>query len=239
MVKYLVFILLGVTSCKSSQLFTLELNSKVEGQLLYEESFSKDLSNWKIEQKPGGESLIKNGKLEIIDNEGCTIWFIPELKGPLIITYDAIVIDKGGPRDRVSDLNCFWMASYSDETRTFFSESNPRSGKFVDYNDLQLYYVGLGGHNNTKTRFRRYTGDGNKPLLPEHDLSDPELLISPNVKNNVRIVAMENAIQYYRNDRLIYNFYDKQPYTKGRFGFRTVNNHMTIDNFKVYRITQV
>ena len=32
------------------------------------------------------------------------------------------------------------------------------------------------------------------------------------------------------------NFEDKNPYTSGYFGFRTVNNHLTIDNFRVYQL---
>ncbi|MGF1637856.1 MAG: DUF6250 domain-containing protein [Cyclobacteriaceae bacterium] len=128
------------------------------------------------------------------------------------------------------------MASETAD-KTFFE--NHRDGKFSQYDSLQLYYVGLGGHYNTKTRFRRYSGDGNKPLLPEHDLSDHETLILPNVQTKIRIIVYDQIIQYYKNGQLIFNYLDEQPYGSGHFGFRTVNNHMTIDNFKIYALKKL
>ena len=54
--------------------------------------------------------------------------------------------------------------------------------------------------------------------------------------NHIRIIAHNGMIQYYRNDRLIFNFNDPHPYTSGYFGLRTVNNHLTVDNFRVYKL---
>lgn len=204
----------------------------------HQDSFKKGLGQWVVEQMPGGTVSATKGKMEITDVAGCTIWFKHQLAGPLLISYDVVVIDQGGPQDRVSDLNCFWLATDPRYPQDFFAGSQDRRGQFKDYNPLQLYYVGLGGHNNTKTRFRRYTGDGNKPLLPEHDLSAPEFLITPNQVNHIKIVAHDNTIQYYRNDVLIYDFIDPAPYRQGYFGIRTVNNHMLVDNFRVYTLHQ-
>jgi hypothetical protein len=99
--------------------------------------------------------------------------------------------------------------------------------------------VGLGGHTNTKTRFRRYAGNGQKPLLPEHDLSDEVYLIVPNVPNRIRIMVYNTTIQYWRNEQLIFNVYDSSPHDSGYFAFRTVNNHLIVDNFNVYGLTKI
>ncbi|WP_373519353.1 DUF6250 domain-containing protein [Pricia sp.] len=204
--------------------------------LLHKDNFNSGMSDWVVEQMPGGTVQVSNAAMEIIDVAGCTVWYTKKLIAPLIIEYDAVVLDRGGPKDRVSDLNCFWLASDLEHPENFFATSENRNGKFENYDRLQLYYVGLGGHHNTKTRFRRYTGTGKKPLLSEHDLSDPKYLIESNMVNHIKISVSEGIVQYYRNDQLIFDFYDEKPYASGYFGIRTVHNHMAIDNFKVFSL---
>ena len=146
--------------------------------LIFEENLENGLDNWKVEQMPGGRVSSIDEKLEITDVAGCTIWFKKKLEGPIMIQYDAFVIDEGGPQDRVSDLNCFWMAKDPENPDNLFVNSEKRGGKFSNYDGLRLYYMGVGGHDNTKTRFRRYVGNGDRPLLREHDLSESKYLIS-------------------------------------------------------------
>ena len=141
-----------------------------------------------------------------------------------------------GLYDRVSDNNCFWMATDPTSPEDFFKNANQRTGKFYDYNTLHLYYVGNGGHNNTKTRFRRYDGNFERPLLPEHDLSDEKFLITANKKMHIEIIVKDSTTSYSRDGEVIFQINDPNPYTKGYFGFRTVNNHMIIENFKVIKI---
>ncbi|MCM4150327.1 hypothetical protein DHD05_01885 [Arenibacter sp. N53] len=208
----------------------------VKAKLLHKDNFKNGLDSWKVEQMPGGIVANTDGKLEITDVAGCTIWFKKQLEGPIMIQYDAYVIDQGGSQDRVSDLNCFWMAKDLENLNNIFANSEKRGGKFSNYDSLRLYYMGVGGHDNTKTRFRRYMGTGDRPLLPEHDLSEPKFLIQSNQITQIKIIAYKGIIQYYRDGNLIIDFYDHSPYTSGYFGFRTVNNHMTIDNFQVFRL---
>lgn len=189
-----------------------------------------------MEQMPGGIVSNKDEKLEITDVAGCTIWFKKQLEGPIMIQYNAYVIDQGGPQDRVSNLNCFWMAKDPENPDNLFGNSENRGGKFSNYDSLRLYYMGFGGHDNTKTRFRRYLGNGDRPLLPEHDLTEPKYLITPNKVTKIKIIAYNGIIQYPRDGEGIIDFYDLEPYTCGSFGFRTVNNHMTIDNFQVFKL---
>ena len=211
----------------------------VKAELIHDDDFTKGIDHWVPEQMSGGRVYHKDGKLEVNDKGGCTVWFRKKLSGPVMIEYDAFVIKDGGTFDRGSDLNCFWMATDREHPDNLFAKSEARHGRFPNYDSLSLYYVGMGGHDNTKTRFRRYTGNGEKPLLPEHDLSDPVYLINTNTVKQIRLIAFNDLIQYYRNDTLIFNYRDNAPYTEGHFGLRTVHNHMTFDNFKVYRLTEV
>ena len=231
------FMVLSQFACaQHTKEISLNPELTVKAVLIHEENFDTDLSDWQVEQMEDGKTLLKNQKLEIDDLAGCTIWLKKELKGPIMIEYDTYIIDQDGPNDRVSDMNCFWMAKDPENPDNLFANSKKRHGKFSNYDSLRLYYMGVGGHDNSKTRFRRYTGNGERPLLPEHDLSDPKYLIEPNTVNHIRIIAFNNIIQYYRNGEKMINFKDDNPYTSGYFGFRTVNNHMTVDNFKVYHL---
>jgi hypothetical protein len=206
-----------------------------QGALLFEDSFERGLDNWSPELQAGGRVETVDGKLVVDVPRGCTIWLRQKLEGPLMISYEVRVVDEGGSNDRVSDLNCFWMARDSRSPENIFGYK--RSGMFSDYNELESYYVGLGGHNNTRTRLRRYIGHAeNRPLLPEHDLHDDRFMIVPNMTKRIRLVAFGGLIQYFRNDELIFSLNDEKPYTEGWFAFRTVHNHMEVRNFQVHRL---
>ena len=192
--------------------------------------------NWVIEQQPGGKVDIGNGRMEIIDAKGCTVWFKQKLEGNIKIQFDVTVIDNKSPYDRVSDMNCFWMANDPNHPNDFFKESKKRAGFFPNYHHLKLYYVGYGGHDNSKTRFRRYDGNMDRPLLPEHDLSDKKFMITPNKKMHIEILVKGNYTIYSRDGKVIFDINDPEPYTEGYFGFRTVDNHEVIENFKVTKL---
>jgi hypothetical protein len=135
--------------------------------VIYRDSFdSPDLSPYAVEIEAGNVS-ITGGSMDIDAAGGCTIWLRQKLQGPLRITFAVTVIDKGGANDRVSDMNCFWMARDLDNPDDLFART--RSGDFSEYHYLSLYYVGMGGNSNSTTRFRRYPGGGDRPLDPEHD----------------------------------------------------------------------
>ena len=240
LLKFFLWSVLIIISGCAQKKNIIQLNDSLKAvpKLLYEDSFDTDLNDWKVEQMKGGEVEIKDGKLEINDVAGCTVWFKKELKGPIMIEYDAVIIKNGGPQDRVSDMNCFWMAKDMDNPNDIFADSEKRGGKFSNYDALRLYYMGVGGNDNATTRFRRYVGNGERPLLPEHDFEDLKYMLSPNQVYQIKIIANNNIIRYYRNDVLMVDFFDEDPYTSGFFGFRTVNNHMTIDNFKVFQLIE-
>jgi len=205
------------------------------GNLLYSDDFTASLSHWKIElEKPGVVAAV-DGRLTIDVPAGCTVWFRPELFGPVLIEYEATMVKAAGANDRVSDLNAFWMATDARSPADLFATH--RTGRFADYNQLRTYYVGQGGNGNTTTRFRRYIGDSElRPLLPEHDLHTSDVLLKPNVGQKVQLVAAGGRIQYYRDGVRIFDFMDPEPYTRGHFAFRTTYSHVEIRRFRVWRL---
>ncbi len=225
-----VFFLGFVVQCSSHAAVALDYT---RGEVLYHNSFD-NASNWAVEQMPGGSTSIEKGVLEIDDAKGCTVWFKEKLSGPIIIEYEATMIQAGGPNDNARDLNCFWMA-IDPKYPTDILRDTDRTGQFRDYDSLRLYYVGYGGHRNTQTRFRRYNGLGERPLLPQHDLNRPEFMITPNQPHRIQIVVIGGRTQYLRDGEVIFDFQDDLPYQQGWFGFRTVSNHMRVQNFKVTR----
>lgn len=204
------------------------------GEVIFVDEFDGDLSAWTAELENGGRIEIVDGKLEIDVPGGCSLWLRRPLEGPLVIEYDITAISAGGANDRVSDLNCFWMATDARSPDDLFA--TPRSGKFADYNELRCYYVGMGGNSNTTTRFRRYIGDADRrPMLPEHDLTARQFLIEANRTYQIRLVADGSTVEFWRDGVRFFSFEDAEPYTRGHFAFRTVANHMRIDRIEIRR----
>jgi hypothetical protein len=208
------------------------------GELLASDDFNGDVTQWRPELEKGGTVAAYEGALEINVPGGCTVWFRTPFSGPVLISYEATMIHAGGANDRVSDLNCFWMARDARSPEDIIATK--RSGKFSDYDRLRCYYVGLGGNTNTTTRFRRYIGEaGNRPLLPEHDLTAREFLLVPNAPQVIQLVAAGPVVEYFRDGRRLFRYDDPEPYTSGWFAFRTVTSHIQIRHFRVWRLMNV
>jgi len=114
---------------------SLSAQVPLAGDILHRDDFRSGLDQWIAEMEKPGTITARAGVLNIDVPAGCTLWFKHQLSGPVMIQYDAKMIQAGGPNDRVSDLNCFWMAT---------DASTRRSGKFSDYDELRTYYVGQG-----------------------------------------------------------------------------------------------
>ena len=190
---------------------------------------------WKIEQVAPGTATQRGGELVIQDTGGCTAWWSERLVAPVEISYEVTVVMAGGKTDRVSDLNCFWMAQDPRSAAAPFAPGQARTGKFSDYDSLLTYYVGYGGNNNKTTRFRRYDGTPERPLLPEHDLSGKKFLLEGNRTYRIRLVARDGVAEYYRDGEKIFSFTDPAPLTAGWFAIRTVRSHLVVKNLKIGR----
>ncbi|WP_426041018.1 DUF6250 domain-containing protein [Brevundimonas sp. TWP2-3-4b1] len=202
---------MAMTSCATPDVNTVRTAGLrlVPGTLLHSDDFRAGLSQWAVELERGGRVEAEDGTLDIDVPAGATIWFRTELRGPVMIEYQAELVDRGGPHDRVSDLNAFWMASdpHRPDGRPY-----ARSGALVDYDTLLTYYVGQGGNGNTTTRMRRYLGEaGNRFLLPEHDRSDLASLLQPSQIQTLRFIAAGSIVQYWRDGILIFEMDDTLP----------------------------
>ncbi|HVZ63878.1 MAG TPA: DUF6250 domain-containing protein [Lacunisphaera sp.] len=203
------------------------------GPRLYKDDFRHGLAAWSVEQQPGGTVAAENGRLLINDAGGCTVWFRTALEAPVIITYTATV----SSASRVSDLNCFWMASDPTRPDGLLGPGHSRDGKFASYDGLRLYYVGYGGNSNTTTRFRRYDGKGGKPLLPGHDLATRPYLLQPDHPYHIALIATADGhVQYARDGQVIFDWHDPAPLRHGWFGFRTVRSRIEISDFEVHAL---
>ena len=205
------------------------------GELLFKDDFREGLKQWHVELEKPGVVAANIGLLNVDVPAGATLWFKPELRGPVAIVFDAMVVSAGGRNDRASDLNCFWMANNRDGVGPIYARK--RSGRFADYDDLLAYYASLGGNNNTVTRFRRYNGSPvTRALLPEHDLSAPDMLLKANRWQTIVLIARGTQIEYWRNNQRLVQFTDDEPYRKGWFGLRTTQSHLRIEGFRVYAL---
>lgn len=210
--------------------------SNARGELFADDFSDEDISKrWFVEAESGGTVAARGGVLDVDVPGGCTIWFRPRIDGPVQIEFDAVAVSRGGANDRVSDLNCFWMARDARSPDDVFATR--RGGRFEEYNRLIGYYVGLGGNANTTSRFRRYIGDPVvRPLLPQHDLRSPDDLLVANRWQSIRLDAQGPTIRYFRDGRLMFALDDPSPYTSGWFGFRTVQSHLQFRHFRVRRL---
>jgi hypothetical protein len=205
--------------------------------LLHADDFAS-AENWVLESEQPARvaATLAEGRrvLDIDTPAGLTLWFKPRLTGPVEIQFDATAVSEGGANDHVSDLNVFWMATNRDGTAPFPSL---RGGRFAAYNDLLTYYVGLGGNRNSTSRFRRYIGHSDlRPLRPEHDLSSADVLLVPNRKQTITLVADRNTIEYRRDGNTLFRLHDPAPYTGGWFAIRTTQSHLRIERLRIHAL---
>jgi hypothetical protein len=206
------------------------------GRLVHADDFRQGLDQWVLEAEKSAKVGVQGGLLDIDTPAGLTLWFRPELVGPAMIQYQAQAVSAGGPNDRVSDLNAFWMARDAGGGSPLAS---PRTGAFADYDTLKTYYVGQGGNANTSTRFRRYVGrPGDRPLLPQHDHAAADEMLVANRWRTVRLVADGGLIQYWNDGRKLFELNDPEPYTRGWFGLRTTLSHLRVGRFRVYALAR-
>jgi hypothetical protein len=185
-------------------------------------------ADWLAEfENPSGSHLrVGKDMIEVVASAGATVWYKKQLSGNLIITYNVTVVDSGGRTDRVSDLNAFWMASDPAQANPF-----TRDGKFPSYDNMDLYYAGVGGHDNTTTRFRRYRHGTDKSILQEY--TDKEHLLKGNKTYAVKITVQDGRTAFFIDGVQYFDYVDPKPLTEGYFAFRTTKSRERISNFAI------
>jgi len=188
---------------------------------------------WEIEtEKSDTHVIFCEDTVDIQTSAGLTLWRRQPMSVPFIIEYEAMVAVRD-TSDRLSDLNCFWLAADPSVTDgNVLTRMGERGGVFRNAYTLQLYYMGYGGNWNSTTRFRRYDGKGVPPILTEY--TDSSHLLCPNQWYRIRIEATSSRTRYYINEELLVDYSDPHPLQHGWFGFRTTWSHCLIRGFRVH-----
>ncbi len=196
--------------------------------------------HWLVESEAADYQVrFHSDTLELIAPKGLTLWRKEKLDGTVDIEYDAMVVVQDST-DRLSDLNCFWMATDPLYPDNIMRRAKSRNGVFKNCYSLRQYYLGYGGNYNSTTRFRRYPGDEVKDgkVIGQHlnpdilrEYTDAEHLLKPNHWYHIRIHNQGNRVQYEIDGQRIVDFHDPEPLTEGWFGFRTTLSHVKITNF--------
>lgn len=223
-----VFIYLGCLLC----IGTFALRAQ---QTIFHANFHRDklFADWNLElQYPDSADVsVENGELTIASKGGATLWLKQVLKGDVVIEYDRKVCVDSGIYDRLSDFNQFWLAKETNGSDSL----RRRDGTLDSYNDLLLFYAGIGGNYNSTTRFRKYDGTGNRILLAERNESIH--LLKPNVYYHVKTVVRpsKNETLLFVDNQLLFR-YRGAIEKHGYFGFRLTFSRQAIRNFKVYKL---
>ncbi len=185
--------------------------------------------------------ILRDDTLDITSPQGLSLWWDEPIHAPCTITYRACVVMDGGPCDRLSDLNCFWMASLPTAPSPLRSIPQ-RGGRFVESYRLQCYYLGYGGNHNTTTRFRRYDGDSlaitdesRRPAILK-EYTDEAHLLKPNHWYSIRIeVHADGRTRYFIDNELLVDYLDPSPLPYGWFAFRTTWSHTKLTGWEMKR----
>ncbi len=179
---------------------------------------------------------IDENTIEIVAPKGFTLWRKEKLTAPVTVEYDAcVVVENDG--DRLSDLNCFFMASDPKNPNDISKRADERHGVFVNCYALQMYYLGYGGNSNTTTRFRRY--DGNEQGITDEsqrpailrEYTDEDHLLKANHWYHIKITTSGNQLSYYIDGERIVDFHEANMLRQGWFGLRTTEAHLQFKNF--------
>ena len=196
---------------------------------------------WRVESEaPDYRVDFKGDTCEILSPKGLTLWRKEMMQKGTTVEYDACVVDEGKQGDRLSDLNCFWLAS-DPQAKDLWQRADWRSGIFTRCYTLQMYYLGYGGNHNTTTRFRRYDGNeagvedvAKRPAILQ-EYTDKAHLLKANHWYHVKIESMMTGrTRFYIDGECIVDYLDPQPLERGWFGFRTTLSRTRITGFKAY-----
>jgi rhamnogalacturonan endolyase len=233
-----------ISSCKSVHYVSDKFSDDNAGVLpkrehVLPDDFSHWQKNWVVESEKGYSIKYSDidSSLDIIAFKGLTLWYRYPLNGNASISFQACVVDHGDSLDRVSDLNCFWMATDPEFPDDIFARKDFRQGIFGKYYSLKMYYMGYGGNSNTTSRFRKYDGDyqgfvsGNKRPDIIKEYVDKQHLLKPDHWYTINISVNEGHVKYTIDGEELVDYLDSEPLTRGWFAFRTTENHMKIRDF--------
>lgn len=221
----------GILMVITVGMLSLQQQQPVEVLILNDDFSGKESAgNYIIEKsnKDTNAVLFRDGQMELDSEGGLTVWYREKLKGDIRISFDRMVVMAGGPHDRLSDLNQFWMAN--DPGDQLFK----RTGGFREYDSLLMYYVGMGGNYNKTTRMRRYDGRGTLEMVGEY--TDSAHLLKPNHWYHIDIITRKGINSFIVDGVKYFEYEDKNQIGSGWFAFRSTKSRQRIDNLKIYAI---
>ena len=223
----------GIATILTVGLLSLQQQQSVSKEvLLFSDDFAgiESAKNYIIEKSNKDTNAVEytEGQLQLDSEGGLTVWYQEKLTGDIRISFDRMVVMNGGPHDRLSDLNQFWMAN--DPQGKMFN----RTGGFREYDSLLMYYVGMGGNYNKTTRMRRYDGKGTLEIVGEY--TDSAHLLKPNHWYHIDIISRQGINQFIVDGVTYFEYKDKDPIGSGWFAFRSTRSRQRIDNLKIYAI---
>ncbi len=228
----------------TTRLFVLALAMVLTSPLAAQSGLNRQQFNkyWNIEsESPDYRVTFRGDTCELVAPKGLTLWRKQPLTTNTIVEYDAQVVMEGRDSDRLSDLNCFWLAS-DPQRKDLWSRQQWRNGIFTRCYSLQMYYLGYGGNYNSTTRFRRYTGDERgidsaayRPAILK-EYTDARHLLLPNHWYHIKIESTNGRTRFYVDGECIVDYLDPTPLQRGWFGFRTTLSRTRITNFQARRV---
>ena len=182
---------------------------------------------------------VQDGAMHLKTEKGATVWLRKPLQGNVRIHFRSAILQDGCPYDRLSDMNCFWMASDPQHPADLFARSAHRNGEFPRYYELDMYYLGYGGNRNTTTRFRRYhasaeavTDPARRPAILTEYTDSAHLLLPNHWYENV-IEVNNGRVRYFVDGELLVDYEDPEPLRGGHFGLRTTWAHAAWKDIRV------
>ncbi len=230
-------VLMKAITCIALYCLSLPYTSNAQvpaaGNLVFSDDFTNpfDSTIWKaeIDPQPVSKVYVSNGSLFLDTKGGVTIWLNKKLSGNIRIEYARTVLVDSGKNDRLSDLNTFWMSTDPKNDNLF-----TRKGVLETYDSLRMYYVGMGGNTNSTTRFRKYEGNGERTLLKEY--KDTAHLLEPNKPYIIAIEIKDQAVRYFVNGELFFEYNDPAVLKEVYFGFRSTKSRQSVDWIKIYKL---
>lgn len=188
--------------------------------LLHEEDFSGPADRWRYDGR--GRVWIENERMQM-DATGVesTAWFTEELTTPLVVTYEAQILDPVESKN----INLIFLASGPDGGDVL---RLPFTGSYPEYHEIPNYiWTVTAGH----TRLRRNPGF---QMVSE----DTENLPEAHRTYKLTLVAEDGTIRCFIDGKPIHSYRDAQPHTNGKLGFRTFHTRLWWDNLKIYRLVE-
>ncbi len=197
-------------------------------QPLYVESFAPDTvaRNWACN---GPAPTCADGALTFRHRSNCVLR--PRFDGPLAIDFTAEPVpDPEHFSAHVTDAIFLWMLDKPGDDVPAFLAALP-DAELARLLPLNLYWVDVGGTNNTTTRLRRNPG---RRLVRQ--FTDRHHLLARGKRYAVSLVQYGEFAEFWVDNRLWVRSWDPAPLRSGHAGFRAFVTDLTIRDLQVHRI---